>query len=442
MHHHSKPQLVANLIRTSSHVLSEIRRLGLLLTVWAVPLVAARAAAEAPRIGLVYATKQLESLLNKGEDRQLRYRQAIEEQGGTIVVLAQTAPPAKLAAELATIDGVVLPGGIDIDPKNYGEERHAKLETTDEALDRMQFAVLRYAKEHELPVLGICLGHQTINVFYGGTLYQDLPSQLTAGPAVVHRDGVPPLHLVNVVAGSQLAGMLGTDHLDVTSYHHQGIKRLAPGFTATAHTADGLVEAIEHQGKPFILGVQFHPEKMLDSDPRVQAIFKRLVAESRETSQRKTSSAASGPVNVAADKELPAGKGLAAAFPADSGIGKHPDVLFADGFESGDLTGGWDEIDSKKQHVFTFPAPGMAELGAHCLRVEAHLGQDTGGGPTKWFASAPAVFVRFYTRFAPDCDYVHHFVTLRANKGLRGGDKWSGFGSPAREAGKVKMSAR
>ncbi len=135
-----------------------------------------------------------------------------------------------------------------------------------------------------------------------------------------------------------------------------------------------------------------------------------------------------GPVNLADKKELPSGKGLAAAFPADAGIVKHPGVIFADGFESGDMKGGWDEGEGDKKGVFTFPAPGQAELGSHCLRVEAHMGRDTGGGPTKWFESADTVFVRFYTKFAADCDYVHHFVTLRANKGLHGGDKWSGFG--------------
>lgn len=134
------------------------------------------------------------------------------------------------------------------------------------------------------------------------------------------------------------------------------------------------------------------------------------------------------PENVAAGSGLPSGKGLAAAFPGDSGISKHGDVIFADGFESGDMSGGWDEQDSGKKNVFTFPEPGSPELGRHCLRVEAHLGKDTGGGPTRWFASAPRVFVRFYTKFDAGCDYVHHFVTLRANKGLRGGDKWTGFG--------------
>jgi hypothetical protein len=107
----------------------------------------------------------------------------------------------------------------------------------------------------------------------------------------------------------------------------------------------------------------------------------------------------------------------------------HPDVIFADDFESGALGAGWDEIRNPQGNVLQFaPVEASEGLGKRCLRVEAHLARDTGGGLTKWFQPADTVFIRFYTRFDPGCDYVHHFVTLRANKGLRGADKWSGFG--------------
>jgi hypothetical protein len=131
--------------------------------------------------------------------------------------------------------------------------------------------------------------------------------------------------------------------------------------------------------------------------------------------------------NEAPHSALPSGNGIAAAYQADVGIASHEAVIFADGFESGDFSA-WDEKEAAKKGVFSYPNPNAAAFGKHCLRVEAHLGKDTGGGPTKWFASSPDLYVRFYTKFDSDCDYVHHFVTLRANKGLRGGDKWSGFG--------------
>lgn len=134
------------------------------------------------------------------------------------------------------------------------------------------------------------------------------------------------------------------------------------------------------------------------------------------------------PVNLAAESNLPSGPGLAARFKADVAMREHPDVIFADGFEAGELGQGWDVDGPIKTNVLSLVAPGLPELGNRCLRVEAHLGRDTGGGFTKWFEPADPVFIRFYAKFDPACDYVHHFVTLRANRGLRGGDRWSGFG--------------
>lgn len=134
-------------------------------------------------------------------------------------------------------------------------------------------------------------------------------------------------------------------------------------------------------------------------------------------------------VNLADKSELHSGAGLAAAYPGDAGLKGSAKVISADDFESGSLGAGWDEIGNKNGKVLELASPGTdARFGKRCLRVEAHLGQDTGGGLTKWFEPADTVFIRFYTRFDAGCDYVHHFVTLRANKGLRGGDKWSGFG--------------
>ncbi len=135
--------------------------------------------------------------------------------------------------------------------------------------------------------------------------------------------------------------------------------------------------------------------------------------------------------NRAAGSRLPAGPGLAQAFPGDAGIRTHPDVIFADDFEAGAIGEGWDEVGNKGGRVLSFEAPGGTGtngLGRRSLRVEAHLGEDTGGGLTRWFEPADTVFIRFHVRFAEDCDYVHHFVTLRANKGLKGRDRWSGFG--------------
>jgi len=105
------------------------------------------------------------------------------------------------------------------------------------------------------------------------------------------------------------------------------------------------------------------------------------------------------PANHAAKKELPEGRGLAAAFVADAKAQTHPDVIFADDFEAGKLGERWDETSDKNGKVLRLVEPGAAELGRRCMRVEAHLGQDTGGGVTKWFEPADSVFIRFYTKF-------------------------------------------
>ena len=138
---------------------------------------------------------------------------------------------------------------------------------------------------------------------------------------------------------------------------------------------------------------------------------------------------AEGKSNLAATSPLPSGLGFASKFKADAGMKDHAAVIFMDDFEVGKLGEAWDESGNKDGKVLSFADPGQdAGLGKRCVRVEAHLATDTGGGFTKWFEPSDALFIRFYTRFDAGCDYVHHFVTLRANKGLRGGDKWSGFG--------------
>ncbi|MGA1235398.1 MAG: hypothetical protein ACO34E_00885 [Limisphaerales bacterium] len=133
--------------------------------------------------------------------------------------------------------------------------------------------------------------------------------------------------------------------------------------------------------------------------------------------------------NAVAQSSLPQGDGLAAAYPGDRGIRDHAGVRFADDFEDGSYRDGWDSVrDDGAVLSLVDPGETGGRLGRRALRVTATLGKNTGGGLTQWFESAGSVFVRFYVRFDAGCDYVHHFVTLRANRGLQGGDRWSGFG--------------
>ncbi|MGV3486759.1 MAG: hypothetical protein ACO1RT_20255 [Planctomycetaceae bacterium] len=130
------------------------------------------------------------------------------------------------------------------------------------------------------------------------------------------------------------------------------------------------------------------------------------------------------------DSDLPRGQGIAAAFSGDANIESHQAVVFADNFETGELGAKWDEANNAGGRALALidesaePAP----VGKRSLQVTATLGENTGGGFTKWFKSSDSLYIRFYTKFHQDCDYVHHFATLRANKSLQGGDRWSGFG--------------
>lgn len=145
--------------------------------------------------------------------------------------------------------------------------------------------------------------------------------------------------------------------------------------------------------------------------------------------------------NFATESKLPHGSGFAAKLKADANAAAHPAVIFADNFEDGELGARWDEKGAGEGKALSFAPVDVPECGKRAMKVEAVLGKNQGDGLTKWFEPAESVFVRFYVRFDAKCDYVHHFVTLRANKGLRGGDKWSGFGGAGKKpAGDERFS--
>ena len=243
--------------------------------------------AEAPKIGLIYTTKALQTLEVEGRDIRQTYRDALEEQGAEVVILGQTQPPSVIQERLESLNGVLLPGGIDVDPCFYGEERDPKLEDTEAALDQFEFRVLDFARSHSLPVLGICRGHQLLNVYYGGSLIQDIPSRHKSEITVKHRymprNHPDAKHLIMIEEGSVLYDLLGVNEIETNTIHHQAVKQLAEGFKITARSADGIVEAMESEGNVFIMGVQFHPERMFDMEPHMKAIFKRFVGEAEKS---------------------------------------------------------------------------------------------------------------------------------------------------------------
>ena len=191
------------------------------------------------------------------------YAEAIRRGGNIPVVICRTAETGHIAQVVAKLDLLLLPGGVDIEPKRYGDEPSPALGKTIPDRDEFDFAVLEEALAQNIPVMGICRGMQLINVYFGGSLWQDLPSEFPV-KGVRHRgDHVGTrCHSIGVEPDSRLAAALGATNAVVNSMHHQAVRRLAPGFRITARAPDGVVEAIEHESLP-VAGVQFHPEGLV-----------------------------------------------------------------------------------------------------------------------------------------------------------------------------------
>lgn len=236
-----------------------------------------------PKVALVYTTQQSAKLEAGEKDPLLTYRSAIEENGAEVIVFAQGEPESEISRKLGQLDAVLLPGGIDVDPKFYDEPPHENLEKVDVALDELEFSLLRYADEQELPVLGICRGEQIMNVHYGGSLIQDIPSHLSNNASVVHRypksSKEQKEHIIYITPGTRLHDLFGVSELVVNTYHHQAVKRPGKGIVVSARSADGIVEAIELEGERFVVGVQFHPEKLRKTRPQFNCLFEKFIAE-------------------------------------------------------------------------------------------------------------------------------------------------------------------
>lgn len=243
------------------------------------------ALADTVKIGLIYSEEELLKLYS-GEESRLYYRNAIEFAGGRVVVLAENYDEEFLQIQLEQLDGLLIPGGGDIDPSLYGEEMNGTREP-DIDFDKFEMEILEYCLEKKMPVMGICRGHQLINVYFGGTLYQDIPADYEQEDKLTHQvreDGkIKPLfHKAYMEKEGLLYKLLEVEEIRVNSTHHQAVKDLAPGFKITARSSDGIIEAMEGTGEGFIFSVQFHPERLVLEDPRFDALFYKLIEEAEK----------------------------------------------------------------------------------------------------------------------------------------------------------------
>jgi putative glutamine amidotransferase len=203
------------------------------------------------------------------------YHEGILAAGGLPVTLPLTAAPEVIALLVERCHGFLFTGGQDVDPKVYGERNEGLTGEISQARDDQEKALLEAALAAGKPVFGICRGIQIINALLGGSLYQDLPRQL---PGVLVHAGDPggPIATHEVELTGELSDLAGTETAVVNSYHHQGVRQVAPGLSVVARAPDGLVEAVVRDGEPFCWAVQWHPECSLD-DPLSQALFRRFV---------------------------------------------------------------------------------------------------------------------------------------------------------------------
>ena len=199
------------------------------------------------------------------------YPTAVERAGGTAVVFPTVADAATARALVDAVDGVVFSGGPDLDPSHYGETFWNETVKVDTLRDASDLLLMRAALDAGKPILAICRGEQLLNVVLGGTLWQDVPTQVDT--LVIHGGDV--LHRIGVEKGSVLYGLFGKDSLTVNSSHHQAVKQVAPGVRVTAHAEDGIVEAYEYGDK--VVAYQFHPERLVRKDDAWLALFRQFV---------------------------------------------------------------------------------------------------------------------------------------------------------------------
>jgi putative glutamine amidotransferase len=213
------------------------------------------------------------------------YLTVLEERGLAPVMITPFHARPSIEALLERCAGLVLTGGEDVDPKRYGEAPHPALSTVTPERDEMELIALDVAVQRHIPVLAICRGVQLMNVYFGGTLYQDITSQLAS--AVLHEQKQPwgeRSHGVHLKPGSRLRAIVETDTLQINSFHHQAIKDVGTGLVVTGVAEDGIVEAVEAVDHPWAVGVQWHPERYearaADGDPDrwLFAAFAAIVA--------------------------------------------------------------------------------------------------------------------------------------------------------------------
>lgn len=207
------------------------------------------------------------------------YSQAVLNCGGAPLLIPISQDRSSIGAICSRLDGLILSGGPDINPRFYKDEPHQGLKDVDAAQDQMELEITRQALAASIPVFGICRGLQLLNVAMGGTLYQDIAREVPkACDHAPKADRSIVTHKVRIESGTLLQATLQRRSLWVNSQHHQSVKEPAPGLIASAAASDGIIEALEDPRQHFVLGVQWHPEGLWQKEVSARKLFKALIA--------------------------------------------------------------------------------------------------------------------------------------------------------------------
>ena len=229
-----------------------------------------------PVIGMIAAPNP--KLLSGRHLINSSYINAVISAGGTPLLIPADSDPERAAEYVPLLQGLLVPGGEDVTPALYGQDPVPQVTYMNEDKDRMEMELIRLAAERHLPIFGICRGMQLLNVCFGGTLYQDLPTQYpdVLGHAQDMAIRGQLTHRVDLAEGSLMERLLGQEPLSVNSYHHQAVRTPAPCFAVTATAADGVIEAVEDSRRN-LYAVQWHPEDLVVPHPRFRPLFSHLV---------------------------------------------------------------------------------------------------------------------------------------------------------------------
>ena len=210
------------------------------------------------------------------------YVDAVIRAGGVPLIIPFSTDKEVIISQAQLIDGLILSGGHDISPYNYGQEPSQKIAETFPERDTYEIILLEESKKRNIPILGICRGFQLINVAAGGTLYQDL--SLIPGNILKHNQVSNPTlktHKVEIKENSFISSIFGKETM-VNSFHHQVINKVANDFIVVAKASDGVVEAIEHKTYKFLVAVQWHPEMLAVNCEKARELFSKFVEEAKK----------------------------------------------------------------------------------------------------------------------------------------------------------------